>query len=63
MCYIVPGIYIVRRFLKDGYCSQQFIPAVAKDALVLYNLTQNTSNKNTFDTVTPNATPNQVKQV
>ena len=59
----MPGIYIGRRFLKDGYCSQQFIPAVAKESLVLYKLTQNTSNKNTFDAVTPNATPDQIKQM
>ena len=57
----MPGIYTGRRFLKDGYCSQKFIPAVAKDSLVLYNLTQNTSKKNTFDAVTPNATPDQIK--
>ena len=40
MHYIVSEIHTDRRLLKDGYYSQQIIPAVAKESLIPYDLTQ-----------------------
>ena len=36
----VPEIFIGRCFWKDGYYSQQIISVVAKETLIIYNLTQ-----------------------
>ena len=33
-------MYIGRRFLKDGYYSEQVVSAVVKESLIPYNLTQ-----------------------
>ena len=50
---MVSEIYIDRRFLKDGCYSQQVTFAAAKESLIP---------KKTSDTVTPNATLNQIKK-
>ena len=52
--------YIGRYFLKDGSYSQQIISAVAKEPLIHYNLKPEPG-KQTFNNVTQNATPNQIK--
>ena len=42
MYYIEPELYNGIRFLKQSCYSQQIISAVAKESLILYNLTQRT---------------------
>ena len=37
--------------------------AVAKESLIPYKPAQGAAKTQTFDTVTPNATPNQIKQI
>ena len=59
-------ICISGRFLKGCFnCySQQRISVVAKESLIPYNLIQNNEHQKhtTFNTVTWNATPNQIKK-
>ena len=64
MYYIVSKICIGGRFLEDCfYCySQQIISAVANESLIPYNLIKEHQKHRTFNTVTPNATPNQIKK-
>ena len=58
MYYILPEIYVGRRFLKDCCYSQQIIFAVAKESLIPYNFTQRAPEiKNPL--IIPNATLNQ----
>ena len=65
MYYIVSEIYIGRRFLEGYfyYYSQKTMFAVAKESLIPYKPAQGAAKTQTFDTVTPNATPNQIKQI
>ena len=65
MYYIVSEIYIGRRFLEGCfyYYSQKTMFAVAKESLIPYKPAQGAAKTQTFDTVTPNATPNQIKKI
>ena len=65
MYYIVSEICIAERFLWDSfYCySQQFISAVANEFLIPNNLKKGHQKHITFNTVTPNANPNQSKKI
>ena len=67
MYYIVLDIFIERRFLKNGCYSQQIISVVAKEPLIPYNhaipLHKEHQKQKTFNTVTPNFNPNQIKQM
>ena len=60
---IVSKIYIDRRFLKDGCYSQQIITDIVKESLIPYDHTQRVPETQTSNTVMPNSTPNQVKQM
>ena len=64
MYYIVLEICIAGHFLWDSfYCySQQFISAVPNEFLILNNLKKEHQKHVTFNTVTPNANPNQSKK-
>ena len=62
--YIVSEIYIVGSFLEDYfYCySQQILSAVTNESLISYNLIKGQQKHRTFNTVTPNDKPNQIKK-
>ena len=62
--YIVSEIYIGVHFLEGcSYCySCQIISAVANESLIPYNLKKEHQKHKTFNTVTPNATSNQIRK-
>ena len=62
MYYIVSKIYIGKHFLKKGCYFQQIIFAVAKESRFPITLHKEHQKHKTFNTVTPNTTPNQIKQ-
>ena len=65
MYYIVSKICIGGRFFEDCfYCySQKFISVVASESPIPYNLRKRAPGKQTFNTGTPNANPNQIKKI
>ena len=63
MYYMVVDIHIGRLFLKEGCYSQPIISAVVKKSLIPNNLTERAPETQNFKTLTPNVTPNQIKQM
>ena len=63
MYYKVSEICIAGHFLENCfYCySQQIVSVVANESLNAYNFIKRVPEKQTFNTVTPNANPNQIK--
>ena len=63
MYYKVSEICIGGHFLEDCfYCySQQIVSVVANESLNAYNFIKRVPEKQAFNTVTPNANPNQIK--